>query len=280
MYDFRDDRDLIKFKERLQQARKDMNYRQDTFAEALHFSSRSSVGNWESVKSNSIPTLENFVAVCNVLQVDPNYLLGVNDFPSEENHAISKVIGIAEDNVLQMRTDKEASSFIDFILSAAELSELLRRIKQICYYGMISEAQETTFTPEALKRIQTAFDEFYRNVFPLDMNIDRFAQYIQKEFKWQPEKISIDKYIFSVITDNEYNNILFDHPGFEEKTDSEKYDILIWDIASTSYEYMLGQPIMELAEQEITKALNGIVKRYINSQVQNFIKRPRKNFIP
>lgn len=275
MYDFRDNSDLVKFKERLQQTRKNMNYRQDTFAEALHFSGRSSVGNWESMRSNSIPTLENFVAVCNVLQVDPNYLLGVSDFPSEENHAISNAIGLTEENVQQMRDSTETSRFVDFILSSPELKELLYRIKQICYYGMISEAQETTFTPDALMRIQKAYNEFFHNVFPLDMNAEQFAQYIQKEFKWQPEKISIDEYIFSVITDNEYNNILFDHPGFEEKTDLEKYDILIWDIATTSYEYMMGQPIMELAEQEIVKSLNGIVKGYIDSQIQNFKNRLR-----
>lgn len=280
MYDFRDGRDLVKFKERLQQARRDMKYRQDTFAEALHFSSRSSVGNWESVKSSSIPTLENFVAVCNVLQVDPNFLLGVNDFPSEENHAISNAIGLAEENVQQMRDNKEASHFVDFILSSPELKELLYRIRQICYYGMIAEAQETTFTPDAIMRIQKAYNEFFHNVFPLDMNAERFAQYIQREFKWQPEKISIDEFIFSVISDNEYNNILFDHPGFEEKTDSEKYDIIILDVATTSYEYMMGQPIIELAEQEIAKALNGIVKGYIDSQIQNFKNRLRKNFIP
>lgn len=268
MYNFNDKQDIKKFKERLQQARKSMNLRQETFAEALHYG-RSSIGNWESTKKDILPTLENFVAACNVLHVEPNYLLGVSDFPSEKIHAISEATGLSENSVQTLCDNKDISNFIDHILTSSDLDAVLHRIKQVYYYGMIAEAQKTTFSAVALKKIKRAFDRFYREVFPLDMNVARFADYIKQELKWHPDKVSINDYIHSIITDNEYNNILFDFPDFEKKTDSEKYDLLIHDIASTSYEYMMGQPIIELAQQEIANALSSIIKEYINTLISS-----------
>lgn len=270
MYDFGDEKDLALFKERLQKARKKKKYKQDDIAEALHFSSRSSVGNWESSNSMALPSLSDFVTVCRLLDVEPNFLLGVGAVESENDQAISEVIGLTQKNVGQLRNQDDTSKFIDFLLSSAELGELLRRMKQICYYEMISEAQETTFTPEALKKIQRAFDAFYRNVFPLDMNVERFAEYVRKEFRWTSDKVSIKDFIAAAITENEYNNILFDHPDFESKSDEEKYEILIRDIAETSYDYMMGKPIIELAEQEITKILGVAVRGYINAEIVKF----------
>lgn len=269
MYDFNDEKDVALFKSRLQEARKGKSYNQKTFAEALHFSCRSSIGNWESQKSTALPTLENFVSVCKLLDVDPNFMLGVSDIPSENDVAISNVIGLSSDNVNQLRNNKSISDFINYILSSAELNELVKRIEQICHYGYISEAQETTFAAGTLKQIQKAFDEFYRNVFPLDMSVERFAEYIRKEVNWNPDRISIDDFVHSVVTENEYHNILFEYPDFESKTDQEKYDILIVDIAKTSYDYMMGQPMIELAERKIAVSLSQIVSNYVDSQVEN-----------
>ncbi len=269
MYDFNDENDIAAFKERLQQTRKQKNFIQDDFAEALHFSSRSSVGNWESKKNNILPSLMDFGLICKFLDVDPNYLLGVQEFDSSDDHAISQVLGLSHTNVRQLKNNKDSAEFIDYLLSSTALDELLKRIKQIYYYGMISEAQETTFTETALRKIQKAFDVFYRNVFPLDMNAERFFEYIKKEFVWHPDDRSIDDYIHSVITENEYNNILFENPNFDTKPDTEKLEILLYDVAQTSYNYMMSKPIVELAEQEITRVLSCIISGYITVKFKN-----------
>lgn len=273
MYDFNDERDLASFKKRLQEARKKKGYTQDDFAEKCMFKSRSSVGNWESPKQPALPDLRDLVKICGLLDVDPNFLLGVSEVESTSDQAISEVIGLSRKNVNQLRTQKDVSRWIGHLMSCAELGELLRRMKQICYYEVLSEAQETTFTAEALKKIQKAFDAFYRNTFPLDMNAERFGEYVRKEFKWSSDKGSIEAFIAGSVTENEYANILFDHPDFACKSDAEKYEILIQDIAATSYDYLMGTPIIELARQEIAKALETVVARYIQAEVEAFRSR-------
>ena len=275
MYALSEHQDLQAFKERLKETRRKSIYKQDQLAEALHFSGRSSISNWESNKSKAVPTLEDFVNLCILLKVDPNYLLGMQDFEVKNDHLIAEETGLSDTGVRRLRGNKEPGRLFDYMLACPEFSELQSRMKQVYHYGIISEAQETTFWPRAWKRIQKAFKEFYRDVFPLDMNADHFAVYVRKEFDWCAEDMDIDRFINSVITENEYQNILFDTPDFESKTDAEKYDILIRDIANTSYDYLMAKPILELAEGEITKLLDSIVKGFLNEEIIKFKRRSK-----
>ena len=275
MFDLNDNKDVINFKKRLSETRKQKGFTQDTFAEELHFGDRSRIANWESKKSSTVLLLKDFATVCKLLDVDPNYLLGESNIESNNDDTISQVIGLSYSNVRLLRKKDYNNLFIDYLLSSSELHELINRIKQICYYGFISEAQETTFTPDALKKIKKAFDKFYHEVFPLDMNKDKFAVYLKEEMGWKPEVISINDFINASITDNEYNNILFGYPDFESQPDMQKYMILIQDIAETSYDYMLKRSIIEVSRHEITKVIDNIVSSFIDTEISKFKNKKR-----
>jgi transcriptional regulator with XRE-family HTH domain len=270
MFDLNDVNDIVAFKTRLSEIRKRKRFTQDSFAEALHFGDRSRIANWESKKSTTVLKLSDFTTVCKLLDVDPNYLLGVSDIQSSNDKAISDAIGLSCTNVQKLRTCKFTSKFLDYMLSSLEIDELIRRIKQICHYGFVSEAQETTFSHNTLKKIEKAFEEFHREVSPLDMNKELFSEYIRDALPWNRDQVSFDCFIKSTISENEYNNILFEYPDFEEKPDTEKYNVLIDDIAATSYDYMMIRPIVELAEHKILTTLDDIIKKFIHTEINNF----------
>lgn len=130
--------------------------------------------------------------------------------------------------------------------------------------------------PDALEQITKVFEKFYREVSPLDMNVAKFETCIKNEIPWESKSLKINEFIHSTITENEYNNILFTCPGFETFADSQKYNILIHNIAVTSYDYMTKRSIIELSRLEIIKAFDSIVDEFINTEFLNFKNKDKE----
>lgn len=266
---------IIKFKKRLRKARDEKNLTQKELAKILNIG-RTSIVSWENEKNDTVPTLKSFVEICSLLDVDPNYILGRSDIESNNDREISQAIGISYSNIRILRDRNYTNHFVDFFLSSLQSQEIINRIKQICYYKFIYEAMETSFSSNTLQKIDKAFERFYREVFPLDMNVDNFELYIKKEIPWDSRSISIDDYISSAITENEYKNILFVYPDFNTLLDEQKHNLLIHNIATTSYDYMIKSSIIDLSRNEIAKALDNIVDDFIKTENLNFKSRKKK----
>lgn len=272
MYSFDDINDKLRFKDKIKNGRNQMGLSQDEFAAELGFKTRTSLANWESA-SGPLPTLEQLVKICRVLKVDPNYMLGETDFTSQNDHTIAQAIRLTDNNVRKLRTSTADSRLIDHLLSSAEWPAVLQRIKQICYNSVLAEVPENCFQPKAWDRIQKAFDRFYLETFPLDMNQERFKEYLHREFRWHQNHLETDELISMIIVECEVSNFYAAYPDFNQKGTAERIDILIDDIAAKCYDHLMGRHIIELAELELSKSLSRIVSSFITAEAEDIKAR-------
>jgi transcriptional regulator with XRE-family HTH domain len=280
IYNLNDIADVKAFKKKLNETRKEKFFTQERFAEGLHLC-RTTVVNWENCKKNinTLPTLLTFTEICNLLKVDPNYLLGVNEFDSQNDHAISETIGLSVKNVKLLKENRYCNRLIDSFLSSDEAIDIIERIRRICHLEFISQALETSFSKSIRDKIDKAFNKFFEEVFPLDMSKDKFIEYLKKEITLKRIE-DIDCFIKESITESEFNNIIVNVFGdFESHTKEERYNILIEYIAECAYDYKMGCSNIELSKYKIATSLFNIVDKYIESTVADF-KKSNKTFMP
>lgn len=273
LYDTYDGKAIENFKKRLSKARKEKNLTQKEFAKKLSIG-RTSIVNWENYKSNinTLPTLSTFTKICIILDVDPNYLLGVSEIKCENDDEISKATGLSVDNIKLLKENKYCNGLIDYFLSSDEASNIIERIKKICYLEYISQALETSFSKNICNKIDKAFSKFSEEVFPLDMTKNKFIDYLRKEIVLKSNE-DIDYFIRESITESEFNNVIVNiYDDFESHTKEEKYNILIEYIAECAYDYKMSSSNIELSKYKISTSIFNIVDKYIESKVSNFKK--------
>ena len=276
MFDLSDKNDLKRFKNRLGKTRKERKLTQDAFAEALGDNNRSRVANWESEKSTTLLPLHELPRVCKLLETDPNYLLGFSDDISTNDTMIADTIHFSSDNVHLLRHNPYAGKFLDALLSSDEFFHLMNNVQRVAMYGFFLEPLEKTFSPSALTQLYKAYEKFRSEVFPLDMDVVKFSYYVESAFPWVSEKQSFEELLHSIIIDERYYEMLFSNPEFMRKSDSEKYVILMVEIAKASYKHLSGKPIIELAEQEISKLLGKMVDDFIQDEIIKFKTREKQ----
>lgn len=279
MYNLNDIQDIKAFKLKLTETRKEKKLTQEKFAEELHLC-RTTVVNWENCKKNinTLPTLLTFTEICNLLKVDPNYLLGVSEFDSQTDHAISETIGLSIENVKLLKENRYCNRLIDYFLSSDEAITIIEKIKKICYLEYISQALETLFSKNICDKIDKAFNKFFEEVFPLDMTKDRFIEYLKKEIALKSIE-DIDCFIKASITENEFDNIIVNvFNNLESLSKEEKYNILIEYIAECAYDYKLSCSNIELSKYKIATSIFNVVDKYIDSTVTD-LKNSNKTFM-
>ena len=263
---------LKTFRTRLAELRNHKKISQAELAKLLNYESRATIANWESDGPKStLPPVDIFLQLCNIYGVDPNYLLGFDTIPSKNNYALSESLNISVENVRQLRNDSNKGIFIDNLMTSLMPTDdkenkdlFLNRIRQICHYEILNDLMTTTFTSDALPKIRKAYNSFYQNTFPLDMSAEVYKKFLPKQIPMP--KTPMSEFVKNIVTENEYNNILWSYPDFEEKSEIEKYNILIDDIADKSYDYFMGQHIVELAKKEVTNMLEAAVNEHIRKE--------------
>lgn len=273
LFDNCNDDDIKNFKERLSLSRKNKSLTQEDLADKFNIT-RGSIANWENFKSKSniFPTLPTFTKICSVLDVDPNYLLGVSEIRSQNDDEISKATGLSIENIKLLKENKYCNGLIDYFLSSDEASNIIEMIKKICYFGYISQTLETSFSENICNIINKAFTKFSEDIFVLDMSQDKFIDYLKKEIELKSIN-NIDSFIKESIQESEYDNITKSiYSDFNSLAKEEKYNTLIELIADYSYEYKMSSSIIELSKHKISISIFNILDKYIEAKVTEFKK--------
>lgn len=275
MFDFNDTNNLTEFKKRFSEARRKKGYTQQEFAEALDDNDRSRVANWESKKSKTVPKIQDIPTICQLLDVDPNFLLGVSDVGNANDQVISEQIHLSVDNIRMLRNSFPVSDFVDFLLSSKQFYSLLRQINRIYTNGFFSESMESIFSPYAIARLEKAFNAFSREVFPIDMSVETFTPYVRNAFPWNEQKETLDDFVRSIVIDERYYDMLASNPVYLQQSMPERYDGLTYDFSLASFKHLMGNPFVELAEHEVSRIFSEIVRDYVDVTVKNFKKRDK-----
>lgn len=275
MYDFNDANSIKAFKKGISTARKGKNMSQQELAEALNDNDRSRVANWESQKSKTVPKTQDIPTICEILGVEPNYLFGFSNISSEDDLAISEATHLSINNIKTLRDSIPISNFINNMLENSRFDQLMKQINRICINGFFSESLESTFSASAISKLEKAFHNFSREVFPIDMDVESFIPYVKKAFPWKEDTESIDEFVRSVVINPAYYEMLETNPIYQKQTMQERYMELISDFSRASFKHLMGNQVAELAEYEVTKIVSEIIKDHINTTVKEFKNRDR-----
>lgn len=258
------------FKTRLSQQRKTYYSTQQEFTEALGFTHRSKIATWESTSTQTLPNLYDFYTICKALKCDPNYLLGYDKLECANDNIASEYTHLSINAVKKLRERSFSASLTSALITSPKSSLLMYKIFQLCDNGCRSIVPERIFSPDALIRLEQAFEVFRNNTSPLDMNPDNFFPYVKTAFPWDKDSLSFKDLLMSLIIDKKYYSMVFNHPDFSSQSDDERYNALMADITKSSYNYLISPINNKLIENEITQMLSEIVIDFINSTVLEF----------
>lgn len=266
---------ILNFKESLKKIRKERNYTQEQLAEKLNFQ-RTTIANWERIEENStVPSLADFLRICNLFDVDPNYLLGGTTIESNNNEQISEAIGLSTSNIRKLKENDDTSKFINFLLHSDEAQDAIKRMKDIYYYKIVSTALGNTLNPHIFKAVEKASDKFFSEESPIDMSIDIFITYLKKEIKWNPNKCSIDTFIEDAFMEKCVSQNLFEK--LNNLDEQEKYDMLIQEIADLSYDDMIKHSMIEISRSKISHSIDAIISNFIDTDIKSRLQRLKSN---
>ena len=134
-------------------------------------SKRKAISNWESGKS--YPPLQDFTWLCEVLDCDPQYLLGDIDVPRKETKSVMEITGLSEGAVKKIQRINEESEYIDILSALIEDSNFEYLMYLFCKrfeYSLYPVVTPIIKTENGKTHLKNAKD-FYSSVRKNEVNI-------------------------------------------------------------------------------------------------------------
>lgn len=294
-YDFNDIIDEIK--ERLREARINAGYTQEELAKGLYVG-RTAVTMWEKSdkkedgkKCGTLPSIDNMYRICNILNVDMDYLLGASDIKSQDTKTIAETLNIREETVNTLKYNFEYGAIIDNILDenivdVKILEEIQNRIKQIGRNFLLEEVLTTSFSSDFIKILRRYFNDFYFSTFPMDISEQSYAEFLKQKKPYQAKFDSntfIEKNFLCEGKNFIYNMYPNGKEDFEPLNPDEKYSVIIESVVAISYEYFLSLQTIELSKQRLTSMLATVIDKAIMQETEkikaNIILATKKNIV-
>ena len=118
---------FIEFKNRLSKARKGIGMTQAKVCESINLSNRSTLSNFESKKMERLPSLDEFVDLCDLYNVDPNYLLGFDEVRNFTVKTCCDELKLDENAVITIMKNKMAPILVNELFSGDSYAEIERK---------------------------------------------------------------------------------------------------------------------------------------------------------
>ncbi len=265
---------------KLQQLRKDSGLKQAAVAQKIHLGngiSRSSISDWENATEHPgrLPSISQLIDLCNLYEVDFDYVLGASDIKSKDKQIMSQTLHLSERS-LNLLTKQQTGNFIDYLLTDPLLQEVAQVARQISMNNLIADVLTTSFTAKFAKKVQHLFEDYYFSVFPMDMSAATFQDYLAKKIPAakikEPTKFLQDNFLVDgqLFVANRY-----DH--FKQLPKSTQYAAIIASITAISYDYCVSAEAVKRIKQRLSADLNQILENIINQLTTEAQERIRRN---
>ena len=143
--------------DRIRKERKALNLTQDEFKERIHISARQTIARWENGKA--LPTLEDFIIMCELFRCDIGYLLCEHDEKTRTATDIRKETGLSETAINRIAPSVKGNS-IQLITPVKEAErkalngilefnggDILRLVTRFLFPNEVKEVEELESTP-------------------------------------------------------------------------------------------------------------------------------------
>lgn len=168
---------FIEFKNRLSKARKGIGMTQAKVCESINLSNRSTLSNFESKKMERLPSLDEFVDLCDLYNVDPNYLLGFDEVRNFTVKTCCDELKLDENAVITIMKNKMAPILVNELFSGDSYAEIEQYVTWLNYYNKLRDVITTAFTSSFISRLELLFSRYYTSTFPLDYSENTFIRF-------------------------------------------------------------------------------------------------------
>ena len=172
---------FIEFKNRLSTSRKRIGMTQEKVCESINLGSRSTMSNFESKKMERLPSLDEFVNLCDLYNVDPNYLLGFDEVRNFTVKTCCDELKLDENAVITIMKNKMAPILVNELFSGNSYAEIEQYITWLNYYNKLRDVITTAFTSSFISRLELLFSRYYTSTFPLDYSENTFTRFLKSE---------------------------------------------------------------------------------------------------
>lgn len=269
--------DIKGIKERLKKVREKAGYSQQKLAKEIHVGDggesrgRTTLTNWESTKTQTLPNLVALINICNLLEVDMDYILGASDIESQNTKTIADTVHISEKTVNTLKNNSEYGSMLDSIVNDNLFTEISNRIKQLGRNFVLEDVITTSFKSNFISLIRRKFNDFYFTTFPMDISPKLFVRYLTKQIPYSNEFNPKDFIEQNFLYDGKNFIYKLYENGKEEfnALDSyEKYKVIISSIAEISFDYFISLQTVELSKQRINLMFADIINNAIKQETE------------
>lgn len=258
---------------------RDGKFTQEQLAEGLHMSkeSRTTITTWENPNKTTIPNIQILLELCNLFDVDINYMLGKTPILSEDNKTIAETLSLSLESVGTLKRNPEYGVFIDNIVNNKNFHDkILQRIDILGRNAILEDVITTSFTPKFLGKLSGIFKKFYNNIFPMDMSKEVFEKCLCNAFPYSESFDSV-KFLENNFEEEGRNFVLNNFEGFEKESSDEQYKMIMSSIADISYDYFVSTQVAELSKHRLTNELSKLVEDIIADKA-NSIREKIKNY--
>lgn len=260
---------------RLRQLRRAKHLTQQEVAQKIHLGngiSRNSVSDWESnsnYAANRLPSLPQLIDLCNLYEVDLDYVLGATDLQSQNKQTMAATLHLNEQQLNQLAAKPQTALLVDHLLADPLFDDLVQGTQRLSQNQLIADVITTSLTPKFAKKMRGYFEDYYFKVFPMDMSGDSFQTYLTEKITEKSMKQPVTFLETHFLADgqlfvrNQFNN-------FDQLPVHQQYDTIIESLAAIVFDYSVSAKVVTLAKQQLTDKLGQILDHTINQLTAEF----------
>ena len=258
----------------LKRARESKNFTQAKSIEGLHIKNfnveRNTLSNWEREGGN-LPSIEALVLLCNLYDVDIDYILGKQQIQSKDIKTISELLSLSYNNVEKLCKETFLNHFIDELMNTEKFSTLVIMMHQLTNLSVFHQENhlEALFTGEGLKRINKALDKYCKETFYFNITANEFQKHLTLELSYKKNKCeSFDMFIDELLPDKRVLYTIDD--AFDDLSEDNKLDCLLNYISKIVIDHYLKSKYLETLKSDIDRLMSNILSEFLQKEKDKF----------
>lgn len=259
---------------------------QTDLANELHLGnntkSHTSVSNWENTTNNklstTLPSLIQFIKLCDILDVDFYHMIGKSSVSSQTNAQIADTLNTKEDTIYEMKHNNSYGPLIDNIVQPNESDgndQLLNIIGKLITHGILEDVLTVNFTPQLIKDIRSKFDNWMSLCLADEISYESYMNFLSRNLS-NIRTMSPSEYINKYFLDEAKSYLECGYKPFTDSTKEEQRTFVIDTIASISYDYLLKENLKFIYVNRAKEILWDRIENYIDQQIEEFHKNAKE----
>lgn len=240
---------------------------QGDFADALEIE-RKTIIKWE--KGTTIPTIDNLVKICQLLDCNINYFLSGNETPYISTVAYASHHTRINPDIISFALDNpDYLEYLNFFMHPDNCKELLEEITLTGWSQYWEQETLSKIQKPLLSNIQKAFNSFYLSTPMQNISVESFTEHLSNYFAHNniylkdSQKSKSNTSIKSCLSEDLYFDIHLQCP--KECSEDEKIKFFANYIANLLFIPLQNSIYVELHKKKISDEFLSLLDKYIES---------------